>query len=462
MSDRRPRFQPLEDLRKRIKWLILLRWIAVGGLCAVISVSRYLFRVDLPVVYLYAGNAALLISNLAYALYLKRARSEGVNVFINVQISLDLLILAYLLHFSGGIGNPFFLFFIFHMVIASILLSNRAAYLQATFAVCLFAVLIVGQVLIPESENLRPELHPQYLIGLLAAFTAAIFITVYMTTSIVNTLRKREGELERAIGRLQKANSALETKDREKSRYVLTVTHDIKGSLSSIQSCLRVVLDELLGGLAAGPKDMINRAERRSLSLLRYVDELLYLSTLRAQLEIDKRELIPGEIIDRIVREFKSRASQKEVELNLSDETGGVTARFDPFALEELCRQLLDNAVKYTAKGGRIAVDLTPGAQQGGIELSVSDTGIGIAEEDLPHIYEDFYSADIPENREISSTGLGLAIVKQIVSTHSGFIDVESIPGQGSTFRCSMPGSENTGEGGLKDERKSKDLYYRG
>ena len=103
--------QPLENLRKRIKWLILLRWIAVGGLCAVISVSRFLFREDLPVVYLYLGNFALLTSSFAYALYYRRMRFEGINIFINVQISLYLLILTYLLYFSGGIANPFFLFF---------------------------------------------------------------------------------------------------------------------------------------------------------------------------------------------------------------------------------------------------------------------------------------------------------------------------------------------------------------
>jgi hypothetical protein len=77
------------------------------------------------------------------------------------------------------------------------------------------------------SQRLGP--NTKYLVGLFAAFAAAVYITVYMTTSIVNTLRRREGELEAAIGRLEIANSALESKDREKSQYVLTVTHDIKG-----------------------------------------------------------------------------------------------------------------------------------------------------------------------------------------------------------------------------------------
>jgi len=87
-------------------------------------------------------------------------------------------------------------------------------------------------------------------------------------------------------------------------------------------------------------------------------------------------------------------------------------------------------------------------ADRRSLQLSVSDTGIGIAEEDLPHVYEDFFSADIPENREVPSTGLGLAIAKQIVYMHNGSIEVESTPGQGSTFRCSLPVGYNTSQGG--------------
>lgn len=456
MSSQTLRYQPLEDLRRRISWLILLRWIAVVGLFAVITIANFVLRLDLRVMHLYLGNAALFVSNFAYTLSLRKMHFERAYIFINVQISLDLLVLTYLLLFSGGISNPFFLFFIFHMVIASILLSNRAAYIQATLAVCLFTLLIAGEFWAPISADplfsyrlsRRLGTNTIYLLGLFAAFVAAIYFTVYMTTSIVNTLRRREGELEAAIGRLEIANSALESKDREKSRYVLTVTHDIKGSLSSIQSCLRVVLDGLLGAVAEGVKDMVGRAERRSLSLLRYVNELLYLSTLRTETEVTYQEVVPGEIVERVAREFNTGVADKSIELTVTDGTSGASVYVDPYGLEELCRQLLDNALKYTFRGGRIAVNLSFGEDRGLLQLSVSDTGIGIAGEDLPQVYEDFFSADIPENREVPSTGLGLAIAKQIVSMHRGTIEVESTPGAGSTFRCSIPVGNNTSQGG--------------
>jgi len=113
-----------------------------------------------------------------------------------------------------------------------------------------------------------------------------------------------------------------------------------------------------------------------------------------------------------------------------------------------LCRQLLDNAVKYTHRGGRIAVNLDFRKARKVLELSVSDDGIGISPEDLPRVYDDFFSADIPENRELTSTGLGLAIAKQIVTMHGGTIEGQSTSGKGSTFRCSVPVGNVTREGG--------------
>jgi two-component system sensor histidine kinase BaeS len=193
---------------------------------------------------------------------------------------------------------------------------------------------------------------------------------------------------------------------------------------------------------------MVGRAERRSLSLLRYVNELLYLSTLRTETEVTYQEVVPGEIVERVAREFNTGVAGKRIELTVTDGTAGASVYVDPYGLEELCRQLLDNALKYTFRGGRIAVNLSFGEDRGLLQLSVSDTGIGIAGEDLPQVYEDFFSADIPENREVPSTGLGLAIAKQIVSMHRGTIEVESTPGAGSTFRCSIPVGNNTSQGG--------------
>jgi hypothetical protein len=125
-------------------WLIRLRWIAAGCLFLVLTAARFLFGLGIPVTELYLGNAVLLAANLAYLLLFRRLYSR-INLFIGIQISLDLALLSYLLHFSGGVENPFFVFFVFHMFIAGILLAPRAAYLEAAIALSLFAILLAGE-----------------------------------------------------------------------------------------------------------------------------------------------------------------------------------------------------------------------------------------------------------------------------------------------------------------------------
>jgi len=158
-----------------------------------------------------------------------------------VLLAANLALLSYLLHFSGGVENPFSAFFVFHMVIAGILLAPRAAYLEAALP---------------------------YLVALLTAVAASLFGSVYLSSSIAEKLRQRDRELAAAV-------SNLERKDQEKSRYVQQVSHDIRGSISAIQSCLRVVLEGLSGPLPDSARSMVVRAERRSRSLLEFANDLL-------------------------------------------------------------------------------------------------------------------------------------------------------------------------------------------
>ena len=449
------RYLPIKELSMRIQWLIRLRWTAIVCLFIVITTARYVLGLGLSELALYVANMLLLVSNICYTLVhrhlipseMRTLKPGNMNIFINLQISFDLILLTYLLHFSGGIENPFILFYIFHMVIASILLSNRAAYMQACFAVGMFGCMIFFELSgLLSHHHIRGfiplELMHQnrlYILGIFSAFTATLYVTVYMTTSIVNTLRKREGELETAIGRLETANTMLEHKDREKSRYVRTLSHDIKGSLTAIQSCLKVVLDGLVGAVASKPRDLIQRSERRSRRLLRFVEELLYLSTIRAENDFRKYELSFSDIAGRISAELESVLAERNIDLIVVDHAEQAMINVDPDAFHQLLSQLLDNAVKYTPSGGTVRIELQRSIDRDEVVLTVSDTGSGIADEDLPHIFEDFYQADSIINRETPSTGLGLAIVRQIVLMHGGQITVKSKTGEGSIFRLTFP-----------------------
>ncbi len=444
----------ISSLTERIPWLIRLRWFASVGLFLVISAARFAARLDVPLLPLYAGNVLLAVLNGIYALYYRRLQRAGpgrrVTFLANAQTSLDLLLLTYLIHFSGGIENPFVFFFIFHMVVASILLSNRAAYLQATLAAAALSLVCAGEQLGVLRSHPLAGFAPigagvagwPGLIVQLAAFAATLFITVYMSTTIVNALRRRESELEALNQRLQES-------DRIKSRYVLTVSHDIRGHLSGIQSLLRVVQDGFAEPVSAKARELIERAGQRSQQLLSYVKDLLDLSRMRATAEMVRSRTVLADLAAREVDRFRPLLEQKGLAISLEDRTKDSSLSADPDALQHMLGNLLENAIRYTPAGGKILLRLEDDAEAGWIRLVVSDTGIGIDREDLQRIFDDFYRARNARECAPEGTGLGLSIVKQVVDAHGGRLEVQSRPGAGSTFTLRLPRGGAPGSGGM-------------
>ena len=130
------------------------------------------------------------------------------------------------------------------------------------------------------------------------------------------------------------------------------------------------------------------------------------------------------------------RLQEKQLALQLDIDSGLSNMRADPFKIEQLFINLLDNAITYTEQGG---ITITARREQGQALITIADTGMGIAAEQLPRIFERFYVTDKSRSRKFGGTGLGLAIVKHIVLLHQGAIDVESTPGRGTKFIIRLP-----------------------
>jgi signal transduction histidine kinase len=437
-----------KDLIRRIKWLIRLRWIAATGVLIIITLSRYLLKLDLPFNYLYLGNGILFIYNTIFYFYSRRfdpkasepSLFKNAHRLANIQISFDLILLTYFIHFSGGAENPFSFYFIFHMVIASIILSNRAAYLQATLAVFLFGFIAVGEYagflkhyhLIFVHADERYILELRYFIISFVVFVTTLYITIYFATSIVNELRKGELELERL-------NEKLKEQDKLKSKYVQTVSHDIQASLSTIQNCLVVVVKGLTGSMSPKSEEMVARAEQRSRKLIHFVKELWNLSRMRASDEIEKKELQISVLINTILEKHKSIASEKDLNLKVDNCTDDILIYADEYMMEELFDNVILNAIKYTKNRGEIIIKCEKPESVNFIRISVQDTGLGIPRESLPYIFDDFYRAENVKAIEKDGTGLGLSIVKYVIDLHGGNIHVNSELGKGSTFIFTLP-----------------------
>ncbi len=197
------------ELVERIYWLILLRWIAVFGLFITTYIASGVFDVVTWVAPLYIIGIIIGLSNAGFMFYIKVLRKKtfaSVQKHAGMQIMLDLLFLTCLIYFAGGIENPFIFYFLFHVIIAGILLEKKYSYMQAAFGVCIFALLISLEyyAVIPHQplkifstfafgkELWRSEV---YILGIFFALASTIFISVYFVTSIMDRLRKSRDDV---------------------------------------------------------------------------------------------------------------------------------------------------------------------------------------------------------------------------------------------------------------------------
>ena len=434
----------LDSLIERIYWFIKLRWVAAVGVALTVIFVDQILNIHIPTVPLYSIAVLLGTYNFIFLVYLNRINKKASadlsiigNRIANAQISLDLLSLVVLIHFSGGIENPFIFYFIFHMIIASILLSRRAAFLQATFAVILFCSLVFleyfgilnhyylsGFV----SYNLHDNLVS--ISGTLFVFISTLYIAVYMATSISVRLRQREKSL-------REANILLQEKDRAKSEYVLRVTHDIKEHLSAVQSCIEPVTGGIVGKLNEKQMDLLQRADQRTEKLLFFVRALLEISRIKLSKHIQMQYFSVSELAKNAIAYIEARAKNKNIAVDTHIEPTINKIPGVYHYIEETVSNLLANSVKYTPKGGKISLNISDKGKS--ILIQIKDTGIGIPKDELDKVFDEFYRASNARDIERDGTGLGLSIAKQVIERHNGKIWVESKYGKGSTFYIILP-----------------------
>jgi signal transduction histidine kinase len=431
-------------LLKRAYWLIRLRWIAIVCVGAAIYVSSNLLGIELQDAALYSIAILLALYNLIVLLLLNHFAKRGdevshvaVKKIINVQISADLLILTVLLHFSGGIENPFAFYFIFHMIIASILLSLWDSYLQATFAVLVFGLLILLEYLqlIPHYclRGFTPNcLHRNklYILGTFFVFTTALFLAVYMASYISVRLKRTDQAY-------RHANILLQEKDHIKDEYVLRVTHDIKAHLATIQSCLGMVVNKVVGPLDEQKVEFVDRAYARTIKLTNFVKTLLKLTQMRLndKLEIDVFPL--RDTVHNAVAAVRTKAEDKSITLSCDVEPSVDIISGNQFSIEEVFTNLLLNAIRYTPEKGAVTI----GAKNGKdcVVIEIADTGIGIPADELGDVFDEFFRASNARKVQKDGTGLGLSIAKYIVERHGGKIWVDSIKDTGTKFWITLP-----------------------
>jgi signal transduction histidine kinase len=262
---------------------------------------------------------------------------------------------------------------------------------------------------------------------------------------ILSELEKKRAQLEQLNEELNKANRELNeanTKLRElselKEEFLALTTHDLRSPLTVISGVISFFTSGRLGELSPEQKNMVAMMERNAQSLIELVNDLLDASKIESgTMRLDITSINLRGLIDELRETMEPLAREKEIRLEdkLPPDLSLVEA--DRTKLRRILVNLLSNALKFTPKGGLVQIRAEP--LDGRVRLSVADTGVGIAPEDVARLFDKYEQARSRATRGEKGTGLGLYITKQLVELHGGEITVDSTPGHGSTFSFTLP-----------------------
>ncbi len=218
--------------------------------------------------------------------------------------------------------------------------------------------------------------------------------------------------------------------------FVANVSHELKTPITSIMGFVETLRDGAVGDPAKTERFLEIIAEHTGrLNLI--IDDLLSLSRLESrQEEISRQRTNIGDLVDAVMEACGPQAAEKGVRLTRECDCSS-DAYVNASLLQQAITNLVDNAVKYSARGAVVGIEIT--RTEGELLISVDDTGPGIPRRDLPRIFERFYRVDRARSRALGGTGLGLSIVKHIAQAHGGSVEVESELGRGSRFTMRLP-----------------------
>jgi len=240
--------------------------------------------------------------------------------------------------------------------------------------------------------------------------------------------------------RLQAAERERTALDRERKELTAAVSHDLRTPLASVRAMVEALADDVVKD-PAEVKRYYDTMRREIDRLSHMVDDLFELAQMDAGApRLERRTVALHEIAAEVIEAMQAQARLNDVALTLDMEGDQPDVFVDGARVERVIANLIRNAMEHTPPGGQIDVRIV--ADDGWLRLHVSDTGEGIAEDDLPHIWDRFFRADKSRQRgpeAADGAGLGLAIVRAIVEAHGGLVDVTSAPGRGALFTLRFP-----------------------
>jgi signal transduction histidine kinase/DNA-binding response OmpR family regulator len=259
----------------------------------------------------------------------------------------------------------------------------------------------------------------------------------------ISDQKRAEAELQTTNERLATANAELAHATRLKDEFLANMSHELRTPLNAILGMSEGLLGEVYGTFNDRQKRAIATIERSGKHLLELINDILDLAKIESgKLELQISTVFIKNLFDSSLSFVKQLADQKKIQIITKVPDEITTIQADERNIRQALINLLSNAVKFTAEGGRITLEIQSCPADRQIQITVTDTGIGIAQKDVKQLFQPFVQVDSRLNRQYSGTGLGLALVRRIMEMHNGSVIVESEVERGSQFTLVLPCQE--------------------
>ncbi|MCB9118309.1 MAG: PAS domain S-box protein [Caldilineaceae bacterium] len=263
---------------------------------------------------------------------------------------------------------------------------------------------------------------------------------VELNQSLENRVQERTEELRQSRDELSAANVALQNASRTKDEFLANMSHELRTPLNGVLTSTEMLLMEIRGPLNEHQRRLLEIAETSGRHLLSLINDVLDLAKVGAgRLEVNPEPVVIEDLCQACLVFVKGPAGKNSVTLHFLPDPLAVTMQADPRRLKQMLVNLLSNAVKFTPAHGEVTLQVRADEDARQIEFAVSDTGIGIAPEDVQHLFKPFTQVDGSLTRRYEGTGLGLALVKELATLHGGDVYVTSEVGKGSCFTICLP-----------------------
>ena len=435
-------------LVQNVRWFIRVRWIvltifALAGLSGVIFKGQlYDSGFDIPSLELWILALSLTVLNFLFLLsgrkFNEKSPLRTVNINIWLQIISDLIVVTGLVHITGSTSTFIAFVYLFHITLSCIFFPKRDSLIVTLVSIVLYLSTIGLEILniLPPANFLIEDGMKQdnfifsFLFGLSAVF---VWVVVwYFVSTLSEAVRNRDQ-------RLSEVNERLMASDREINQQMLVTTHDLKAPFAGIESNIQVLKYQYWEQTPLDIRKIIERIDLRAQTLRERINDILTLGNLKSR-EVDQEKLHPvdlNEIMNKVLEEVKEKAESRCIDIK--NEVPSITVLGDKDQFIILFLNLISNAVNYSRDGGEVNISVRIDTTS--VNVFIRDQGIGIREDALPHIFDDYFRTNEAAQYNKFSTGLGLSIVKVIVRNFRLTIRVKSEEDKGTEFEVAIPRS---------------------